>query len=141
MRKVTAEQLIDFVVNHGEEFSVTMKDVGIVGLDRCLDGASACNAACKNDATEYDIFDCYFSRNFKCHLNQAIALSNAEYIIDVVEYFGTYDSEVAGGGTIYCNSFEEMQKETNELQHEYCIGYIVRDKNDNVVSRFNYHPY
>ena len=138
MRKVTAEQLIDFVINHGEEFSVTMKDIEIVGLDNCLDWASACNAACKNDATKYDIFACYFSCNFKCHLKQAVALSNAEYVINAVEYFGTYAREVAGGFMIYCNSFEEMQREVSELQQEACIGYIVCDKNNKVITRFNY---
>lgn len=138
MRKVTAEQLIDFVINHGEEFSVTMKDIEIVGLDNCLDWASACNAASHGYPTEYDIFACYFSCNFKCHLKQAVALSNAEYVIDAVEYFGTYDREVAGGFMIYCNSFEEMQREVSELQQEDCIGYIVRDKNDTVIMKFNY---
>ena len=145
--RVTAEQLISFVVNHGDEYGVTMKDIELVGLDECISGASCCNAACERNATEHSIFSCYFSRNFKCHLRNAIAYNNAEYIIHVVEYFGGYDDEYGydyepmGGGTIYCNSYEEMQDEVKQLQDESDIGYRVCDKSGKTVSVFRYRAY
>lgn len=143
--RITAEQLINFVINRGNMYGVTMNDVELVGIDKCVAGASCCNAAYERNVTEYDIFSCYFSGNFKCHLAEAIALNTAEYIIHIIEYFGGYedeygfDHEVMGGDTIYCNSYEEMQREIAQLQNENDIGYHVCDKNGKTVSTFNHH--
>lgn len=128
---ITEEQLINFVFNNGDEYGVTIEDVELVGINKCVAGASCCNAAFERGATEQSILSCYFSRNFKSHLSEAKALDAAEYIIYVTEYCG--DCEPIGGRTVYCGSHKEAIHEAAELHRENDIDYRIYDKNGKLI--------